>query len=69
MSPAKEKAADLAGTLETARRDLLDLGLRNTLLNYRRLFMIAAITRHLDAMRREGILAPRGENLILASQC
>jgi hypothetical protein len=35
--PAEAKAADLARSLETARRDLLDLGLRNPLLNYRTL--------------------------------
>lgn len=35
MPPATKKATDLTGTLESVRRDLLDLGLRNTLLNYR----------------------------------
>lgn len=35
--PAEAKAADLGRALETARRDLLDLGLRNPLLNYRTL--------------------------------
>ena len=35
MPPAKNKPGDLTATLEVARRDLLDLGLRNTLLNYR----------------------------------
>jgi glucose-6-phosphate 1-dehydrogenase len=35
MPPAKSDATNLAGTLEVARRELLDLGLRNTLLNYR----------------------------------
>jgi hypothetical protein len=35
MPPATKKATDLNGTLESVRRDLLDLGLRNTLLNYR----------------------------------
>jgi very-short-patch-repair endonuclease/KaiC/GvpD/RAD55 family RecA-like ATPase len=35
MAPATKKATDLTGTLESVRRDLLDLGLRNTLLNYR----------------------------------
>jgi len=35
MPPASNEATSLTGTLEIARRDLLDLGLRNTLLNYR----------------------------------
>jgi hypothetical protein len=35
MTPAKSDATNLTGTLEIARRGLLDLGLRNTLLNYR----------------------------------
>src|ERR1019366_7382779 len=35
MAPARNEATNLTGTLEVARRDLLDLGLRNTLLNYR----------------------------------
>jgi hypothetical protein len=35
MPPAILDVTDLTGTLEIARRDLLDLGLRNTLLNYR----------------------------------
>src|ERR1035441_5191440 len=35
MPPARNDATNLTGTLEIARRDLLDLGLRNTLLNYR----------------------------------
>src|ERR1700728_4887811 len=35
MPPAIFDETNLTGTLEIARRDLLDLGLRNTLLNYR----------------------------------
>ena len=35
MPPASKEATSFTGTLEIARRDLLDLGLRNTLLNYR----------------------------------
>src|ERR1035441_4686081 len=35
MPPASNEATSFTGTLEIARRDLLDLGLRNTLLNYR----------------------------------
>lgn len=35
MPPAKNDGANICETLEIARRDLLDLGLRNTLLNYR----------------------------------
>ena len=35
MPPAVLYETNLTGTLEIARRDLLDLGLRNTLLNYR----------------------------------
>src|ERR1017187_8952020 len=35
MPPPRNDAPNLTGTLEIARRDLLDLGLRNTLLNYR----------------------------------
>jgi hypothetical protein len=35
MPSAKNKPGDLTVTLGVARRDLLDLGLRNTLLNYR----------------------------------
>src|SRR6185369_101573 len=35
MSPASNDPANLTRTLDVARRDLLDLGLRNTLLNYR----------------------------------
>jgi very-short-patch-repair endonuclease len=35
MPPAKNGGTNISGTLEIARRDLLDLGLRNTLLNYR----------------------------------
>ena len=35
MPPAIFNETNLTGTLEIARRDLLDLGLRNTLLNYR----------------------------------
>ena len=34
MPSDKDTKTDLTGTLEIARRDLLDLGLRNTLLNY-----------------------------------
>src|SRR5689334_15518801 len=37
MPSAGNKQAPLAGKLEAARRELLDLGLRNTLLNYRSL--------------------------------
>jgi hypothetical protein len=35
MPPARSEMTNLTGTLEIARRELLDLGLRNTLLNYR----------------------------------
>ncbi len=35
MPPARHEGTSFTGTLEIARRDLLDLGLRNTLLNYR----------------------------------
>src|ERR1035438_8394033 len=35
MPAAKHDGTSFTGTLEIARRDLLDLGLRNTLLNYR----------------------------------
>jgi hypothetical protein len=35
MPPTRPSNATLIGSLEIARRDLLDLGLRNTLLNYR----------------------------------
>jgi very-short-patch-repair endonuclease len=35
MTPARPPAADLTSALEVARRELLDLGLRNPLLNYR----------------------------------
>ena len=35
MPSARNDETNLTGTLEIARRDLLDLGLRNTLLNYR----------------------------------
>src|SRR5580700_5510759 len=35
MPPNRVTGANLASILEIARRDLLDLGLRNTLLNYR----------------------------------
>jgi hypothetical protein len=35
VTPAKSDATNLTGTLEIARRELLDLGLRNTLLNHR----------------------------------
>src|ERR1039458_3338578 len=35
MPSAKHDGTSFTGTLEIARRDLLDLGLRNTLLNYR----------------------------------
>ncbi len=35
MPPARNVQTSLTGTLEIARRDLLDLGLRNALLNYR----------------------------------
>ena len=35
MQPARSDRSDLSATLEIARRDLLDLGLRNTLLNFR----------------------------------
>ncbi len=35
MPPVRNDGTNISGVLEIARRDLLDLGLRNTLLNYR----------------------------------
>src|ERR1017187_9508503 len=35
MPPVRNDGTNISETLEIARRDLLDLGLRNTLLNYR----------------------------------